>query len=57
MIAYLLVSLFVMGMFAGSSVESKKFPTVAEWLLLSLIALAWPWMLYASLKEKVEARP
>lgn len=56
MIYYFLVSVFVMGTFVGSSVDSKEKPTAPAWFFLGLIAIFWPFMAFIYAKDWLEGR-
>lgn len=51
MIYYLMVAIFVLGMFVGSAKDSVTKPSVIEWAFLILIAAVWPWMTFTIWKE------
>jgi len=50
-IAYFMISCFALGIFVGSIFqEDKKLPK-KDWMILFLLAIIWPFVLYAYLDD------
>lgn len=49
---YLMGFACCLGVFIGSAIETPDKPTPGIWVCLTLIALAWPWVLVTSIAER-----
>lgn len=54
--AYFLIAAFAIGLVVGSIWHSEENPPTVQWILVMLLALAWPLLIYVYWKDWKEGK-